>query len=79
MLLDVNNVYVSAFNHGFDTTDYINGIPLDRVKQIHLAGYTDNGDYLIDTHDQPVSASVWELYEQTLKRFGSVPTMIERR
>ncbi len=78
LLLDVNNVFVSAFNHSFDTSDYINGIPLDRVKQIHLAGYTDNGDYLIDTHDQPVSAPVWELYEQTLKRFGSVPTMIER-
>lgn len=78
LLLDVNNLFVSAFNHGLDPHSYLNSLPLDRVKQIHLAGYTNNQDYLIDTHDQPVSAPVWELYEQTLKRFGSVPTMIER-
>lgn len=78
MLLDVNNLFVSAFNHGFDPHSYLNGLPVNRVKQIHLAGYTENTEYLIDTHDQPVSAPVWELYEQTLKRFGSVPTMIER-
>ena len=78
LLLDINNAFVSAFNHGFDPLVYLNGLPLNKVKQIHLAGYTDNQDYLIDTHDQPVSASVWELYEQALKRFGSVPTMIER-
>jgi len=78
LLLDINNVFVSAFNHGFDPLTYINALPIDRVKQIHLAGYTDNNNYLIDTHDQPVSVPVWELYEQALKRFGSVPTMIER-
>ncbi len=78
LLLDINNTFVSAFNHGFDPLVYLNGLPVDKVKQIHLAGYTDNQDYLIDTHDQPVSAPVWELYEQALKRFGSVPTMIER-
>ncbi len=78
LLLDINNVFVSAFNHGFDPLAYINGVPINRVKQIHLAGYTDNNSYLIDTHDQPVSVPVWELYEQALKRFGSVPTMIER-
>jgi len=78
LLLDINNVFVSAFNHGFDSLAYINGVPINRVKQIHLAGYTDNNSYLIDTHDQPVSLPVWELYEQALKRFGSVPTMIER-
>ncbi len=78
LLLDVNNVYVSAFNHGFNPQAYINAIPVDRVKQIHLAGYTDNQNYLIDTHDQPVSEPVWNLYEDTLKRFGSIPTMIER-
>ena len=78
LLLDINNVFVSAFNHGFDPLVYINGVPIDRVKQIHLAGYTDNNSYLIDTHDQPVSVPVWELYEQALKRFSSVPTMIER-
>ncbi len=78
LLLDVNNVFVSAFNHGFDPLTYLNGLPINRVKQIHLAGYTNNIDYLIDTHDQPVSTPVWELYEQALKRFGSIPTMIER-
>ncbi len=78
LLLDINNVFVSAFNHRFDPHAYVDAIPSDRVKQIHLAGYTDNHDYLIDTHDQPVSQPVWELYEHTLNRIGSVPTMIER-
>ncbi len=78
LLLDVNNVFVSAFNHGFNSHTYLNGIPRDRVKQIHLAGYTDHQEYLIDTHDQPVTTPVWELYGQALKRFGSIPTMIER-
>lgn len=78
MLLDVNNLFVSAFNHGFDPHTYLNSLPINRIKQIHLAGYTESSDYLIDTHDQPVSAPVWELYQQTLKRFGSIPTMIER-
>jgi uncharacterized protein (UPF0276 family) len=78
LLLDVNNVYVNAFNHGFNPHHYLSGLPIDRIKQIHLAGYTIADDYLIDTHDQPVSLPVWDLYEQALKRFGSIPTMIER-
>ncbi len=78
LLLDINNLFVSAFNHGFSPYDYLNGLPKDRVKQIHLAGYSEHQDFLIDTHDQPVSQPVWELYEQALKRFGSIPTMIER-
>lgn len=58
LLLDVNNLFVSAFNHGFDPYTYLNNLPIDRIKQIHLAGYTEATDYLIDTHDQPVSAPV---------------------
>lgn len=78
LLLDVNNVHVSAFNHGFDATEFINGIPIDAVVQLHLAGHQDNDDHLIDTHDHPVCDGVWALYEQALRRFGPVPTMIER-
>ena len=78
MLLDVNNVYVSARNHDFDAMDYINAMPKSRVQQIHLAGHTDHGDFVIDTHDHPVVDPVWKLYEKTLKHFGPVSTMIER-
>ena len=62
LLLDVNNVFVSATNHGFDPIAYLDGIPHDRVRQIHLAGHSQGGELLIDTHDQPVPASVWDLY-----------------
>jgi len=78
LLLDVNNVYVSAFNHGFDTADYLAGIPKDRISQIHLAGHDNRGDHIIDTHDAPVVDPVWDLYRDTIRRVGSVPTMIER-
>ncbi len=78
LLLDVNNIYVSSFNHGFDAMDYLAGIPADRVQQIHLAGHTNNGDHIIDTHDHPVIDPVWELYAKTLNLFGKVSTMIER-
>jgi uncharacterized protein (UPF0276 family) len=78
LLLDVNNVYVSSVNHRFDARRYIDAMPRGRVRQIHLAGHEDHGDYLIDTHDHPVCAAVWELYGYTLRRIGSVPTMIER-
>ena len=78
LLLDVNNIYVSARNHDFNPLDYLDGIPVDRVWQIHLAGHTDNGDHLIDTHDHAVCDSVWSLYRSTLQRFGPVSTMIER-
>ena len=78
LLLDVNNVYVSAFNHGFDTADYIAGIPADKVVQIHLAGHENNGDHIIDTHDAPVVDPVWTLYEKTIEQLGPAPTMIER-
>lgn len=78
LLFDVNNIYVSSVNHGFDPIDYLNGIPADRVQQFHLAGHEDHGRYIIDTHDQPVPDPVWDLYAHALRRFGSISTMIER-
>lgn len=78
LLLDVNNVYVSAFNHGFDPLEFINSIPVDKVQQIHLAGHTNCGTHIIDTHDEPVIDAVWRLYQAAIKRFGKVSTMIER-
>lgn len=77
LLLDVNNVYVSARNHGFSPGDYIAGLPLERVRQVHLAGHTP-GEILIDTHDRPVCDEVWALYARTVARLGPVATMIER-
>ncbi len=78
ILLDVNNIQVSARNHGFDPLDYLAGIPGDRVWQIHLAGHSDYGDYCIDTHDHAVPDAVWALYESAIRRFGPISTMIER-
>lgn len=78
LLLDINNIYVSARNHDFIARDYINGIEPGKVKQFHLAGHSDYGDYVIDTHDHDVCDSVWQLYREALQRFGSVSTMIER-
>lgn len=78
ILLDVNNIFVSAFNHGFSASDYLAGLPVNRVQQIHLAGHEHNGDHIIDTHDQPVPLDVLALYEAALDQVGPVPTMIER-
>jgi uncharacterized protein (UPF0276 family) len=78
ILLDINNIYVSAFNHGFDPKAYLNGIPVNRVQQFHLAGHRNYGEYIIDTHDEPVIDPVWELYAAAVRRFGPVSTMIER-
>jgi uncharacterized protein len=77
ILLDINNVFVSAFNHGFDSERYIESIPVERVQQFHLAGHQDHGKYLLDTHDHPVREEVWRLYEHALRRFGAVSTSIE--
>jgi len=77
ILLDVNNVYVSAVNHGFSAEEYIAGLPLGRIGQIHLAGHTDAGTHLIDTHDHPVPAPVWTLYRDVVRRFGPIPTLVE--
>ena len=78
MLLDINNIFVSAFNHGFDPIDYLNGVPAERVQQHHLAGHTQYDDYIIDTHDHDVVDDVWKLYAEAIKRFDNVSTMIER-
>lgn len=78
ILLDVNNVYVSSRNHGFDPDAYIARLPADRIWQIHLAGHSDYGSYVIDTHDHPICEAVWALHERTLQRLGPVTTMIER-
>lgn len=78
LLLDINNIHVNAHNHGFDPLDYLAAIPVERVAQFHLAGHSRQGELLIDTHDQPVCDGTWRLYRAACKRFGAVPTMIER-
>lgn len=78
LLVDVNNIYVSSVNHGFDPLTYLHALPAHRVQQIHLAGHSDNGDHIIDTHDHPVALPVWDLYAQACQRFGAVAAMIER-
>ncbi|GLQ46102.1 UPF0276 protein [Dyella lipolytica] len=78
LLLDVNNIFVSATNHGFDAHAYLRGIPADRVRQIHLAGHSAGSELLIDTHDSPVSDEVWALYAKAIALTGPVATMIER-
>ncbi|GGP79927.1 DUF692 domain-containing protein [Shewanella ulleungensis] len=78
VLLDINNIYVSARNHHFNPLDYLKKIDPRRVQQFHLAGHSDFGDYVIDTHDHDVPPSVWTLYQAALERFGAVSTMIER-
>ena len=78
ILLDINNIFVSAFNHDFEPIEYLEGIPVDRVRQFHLAGHENRGDIIIDTHDAPVIEPVWDLYAKACKRFGPIATMIER-
>ncbi len=77
ILLDVNNVYVSAENLGFDPYVYLDAIPGRRVGQIHLAGFTDMGTYLFDTHSTPVSDEVWDLFRYATRKFGAVSTLVE--
>jgi uncharacterized protein len=77
VLLDINNVYVSSFNHQWDAKHYIRSIPSDAIIQYHLAGHTDNHDHLIDTHDAPVCAAVWDLYKYTLEVHGPRSTLVE--
>jgi uncharacterized protein (UPF0276 family) len=77
LLLDVNNVYVNAHNHGFDAREFIDAIPLDRVVQVHLAGHRAEGDLLIDDHGSEVSDPVWDLYEYVVQRTGPVSTLVE--
>jgi uncharacterized protein (UPF0276 family) len=77
ILLDVNNVFVSSFNHGFDPKIYLDAIPADRVLQFHLAGHTNKGKYILDTHSDFVIDEVWKLYRHSLERIGGVSTLIE--
>jgi uncharacterized protein (UPF0276 family) len=77
LLLDVNNVYVSSYNHGFDAEHYIRNLPYSSIVQIHLAGPTDCGQYLVDTHDQPVPTAVWQLYKLAQELTGGVSTLLE--
>jgi uncharacterized protein (UPF0276 family) len=77
LLLDVNNVFVSAHNHGYDARTYIQNLPHDHIVQMHVAGPTDYGDLLVDTHDQPVPAKVWELYRLAHELAGGVSTLLE--
>ncbi len=77
ILLDLNNIYVNAVNHGFDPMEYLRNIPGELVGQFHLAGHTDQGPFLFDTHSRPVIEPVWDLYREALKRWGPVATLIE--
>lgn len=77
ILLDINNIYVNSYNHGFDPKQYLDAIPRKLVDQIHLAGFTDRGSHLFDTHSQPVFPCVWELYAFVLKRMKGVPVLVE--
>ncbi len=78
LLVDINNIYVSSVNHGLDAWAYLQGLPAQRVQQIHLAGHTNHGDHWVDTHDHPVCEAVWRLYAQACTLYGPVATMIER-
>ncbi len=78
LLFDVNNVYVSAFNHGFSTDEFLHGVPRDRVVQFHVAGHSHEESHIIDTHDHPVCPEVWDFYREAVTHFGPVSTMIER-
>ncbi len=78
LLFDVNNVYVSSRNHGFDPRQFLDGVPAAAVQQFHLAGHLDLGTHVIDTHDAPVRDEVWDLYGHALRRFGCLSTLLER-
>lgn len=78
ILLDINNIYVSSRNHAFSAETFLQAIKPEHVQQFHLAGHSDYGDYVIDTHDHDVPPAVWNLYSQALKKFGSISTLIER-
>ena len=77
MLLDVNNVYVSSRNNEFEPRDFLENIPHERIAQLHIAGHSDNGDHVLDTHDHPVRSEVWQLYSEVIERIGSTSTLLE--
>ncbi len=78
ILLDINNVYVSAFNHHFSAEHYLSAVPVERVRQFHLAGHKRHEHYIVDTHDAQIIPEVWDLYHYAVQRFGNVATSIER-
>ena len=77
ILCDVNNIYVSANNHGFDVDDYLNAMPPEYIGQFHIAGHTDYGTHILDTHIGPTPDGVWDVYKKALKRFGPISALIE--
>ncbi len=77
LLLDINNIFVSSVNQGFEARDFLKGVPQDRIKQMHLAGHSEENGMLIDTHDAPVKDEVWSLYQEAIRLFPKVPTLIE--
>ena len=77
LLLDINNIYINAVNHGFSASEYLSKIPMQRVREIHLAGYEDRDSYLLDAHNSRVSPPVWELYEEVISKYPDIPTLIE--
>jgi uncharacterized protein (UPF0276 family) len=77
LLLDINNIYVNSQNHDFDAKTYLDTIPLDQVAEIHLAGFSDMGDFLFDTHSKPVYPAVWDLFEHVIEKKSDIPVLIE--
>ena len=77
LLLDINNIYVNAVNHGFSASEYLSKIPMQRVREIHLAGHENRGSYLLDAHNQRVSPPVWELFDEVISQYPDIPTLIE--
>src|SRR6185369_16894378 len=77
LLLDVNNVYVSGYNHGFDPATYLDAMPFDRVVQMHVAGHTNNGTHIVDTHIGPVIDPVWDLAREAFERCPTVSLLLE--
>lgn len=77
LLIDVNNIYVNHVNHGIDTDQYLERLPVDKIKEIHLAGFDERENYILDAHNNPVAEPVWQLYEKLIKKTPDVPTLIE--
>ena len=77
LLIDVNNIYVNHINQGIDTNNYLSSLPYGRIKEVHLAGFDDRGDFILDAHNNPVAEPVWELYEKLIQQIPEVPTLIE--
>ena len=77
LLIDVNNIYVNHINQGVDTEKYLSRLPYEKIKEVHLAGFDDRGDYILDAHNNPVAEPVWQLYDKLIQHIPHVPTLIE--